>query len=744
MTPRRRFPRRAGLAWGLLLSLGAAIVLAHEGHAPLPTKGAQVDPEKGHLVLTADARKSIDVETAVVESQSVEETILAYATITSPWQKYAHVSTQLPGRVRHITLRPGETVETGAVLAEIESLELDALQIDLIAAQNEIDLSRKLVEELRASANTGGVAGQSVIDAESVLARNRNALAAARAKWLTLGLSPERLEELLQSRKPLSDLTLPIRAPISGVVVHAEAATGKVITANEHLAEIADLSTVWVRIGVLEKDLGRVRVGQPVELNLVAYPGEVFPTKITATSHYLDPQTNVAVVWAELANPPGARPRFQPGMAGQASIVVSNGKPRLSVPTSAVLREGAEHFVLVEEANTAESSEYHKKAVVVGRESDGRVEVLGGGLFQGDRVVTRGGHELSPFFAPNVLKLSPEAEKTIGLKVEPATMRPIDSVLSLEGAVEVPPADHGFAASQLAGIIQSIRTGPGQAVKAGDVLAEVYSPELLTMQEELLRTHLEANLSETTLASLRNVRGASARRLWELESQANGLRARAEGLRRRLLTAGLTPVQVDILLKKNEMTAVVPVRAPIGGVVVNLDKVLGQAVAAHEPLFEVHDLTAPLVRGFAAERDLGRLRIGQAVRVRLVAEPSFEGTGRIVRSGHTIAADTRSLAVWIELDAIPPCGLLHGQLATVAIVVGSQPAALAVPSSAVIMDGSAAFVFVRKPDGSFERRPIEAGPSDDRSVAITRGLTAGEPVAVAGVAELRTAYASLK
>jgi RND family efflux transporter MFP subunit len=343
-----------------------------------------------------------------------------------------------------------------------------------------------------------------------------------------------------------------------------------------------------------------------------------------------------------------------------------------------------------------------------------------------------------------VLRLSPEAERTVGLKVEPAARRVVDDVLTLDGAVELPPTKRGFAASQLAGTIRAIHTDRGQAVKSGEVVAEVYSPDLLTMQQELLKTYLESALVETTLSHLKNVPGAAARRLWELESQLNGLKTRAEGLKRKLLTAGLTPEHVERLLSKNEMVTAVPVRSPIAGVVVNFDKVLGQAVLAHEPLFEVHDLSAPWVRGFASERDAGRVSIGQPVRVRLVADPSFVGTGKVVRSGRTVGADTRSLSVWVELNGKLPDRLLHSQLATVSVVLGSRPSAVAVPKSAVVADGSAAFVFVKKPDGTFDRRAVETGPADDHAIAITRGLAEGEPVAVAGAGELMTAYASLR
>jgi RND family efflux transporter MFP subunit len=619
--------RSRPLALLALATVGAAVLYAHEGHAPLPTKGAQADPETGYLLLTADARSAVDVDTAPVESRVVEDRVLAYASVAAPWPNHAYATAQLPGRVARVAVAPGQVVRAGDVLAEVESLELDALQLDLLAARNDIALSEKLVDSLRKTADRGIVPGQAVIDAESTLAQNRNALAVARARWLALGLPTDRLDELLRTGKPLPGLALPVRAPVSGTVVHAELTAGKVVDTTEHLAEVVDLSTVWVKVGVLEKDLHRVAVGQPVEVHLVAYPGEVFRTTVKSRSPYLDPATNVAAVWAELANPPGAEPRFQPGMAGQAFVVVSDGKARPTAPAAAVLREGAERFVLVEEATTAGSSEYRKKPVTVGREAGGRVEILGGGVFPGDRVVTRGGHELAPFFAPTVLRLTPEAGLTVGLTVEPAAVRAVDDVLTLDGAVEVPPARRGFAASQLAGAIRTIRADRGQPVGAGDVVAEVYSPELLTMQQDLLKTHLGAELAATTLANLKNYPGAAARRVWELESQVSGLRSRGEGLRRKLLTAGLTAHQIDRLLTRSEMVTTVPVRAPIAGVVVNFDKVLGQAVAAHEPLFEVHDLAAPPVRGLVSERDLGRVAPGKAARVRLVADPGFVGAG---------------------------------------------------------------------------------------------------------------------
>ena len=276
------YPRGAALgpvrwiALAALLTVGCAILLAHEGHAPLPARCAQIDAQKGQLFLTADARAAIDVETAAVEVRPIEERVLAYASIVAPWRSRAFAATRLPGRIVRVSVVPGQAVRAGDVIAEIQSGELDSLQLDLLSARNEIALSDKLVAELTRSAEAGAVPGQLVLDATARLAQNRNALELARSNWIGLGLPVEQLNELLAGGKPLPGLTLPVTAPVSGTVAHAELTAGKVIEPSEHLAEIIDLSTVWVRIDVLERDLHRVAVGMPVEILFAAYPSETF------------------------------------------------------------------------------------------------------------------------------------------------------------------------------------------------------------------------------------------------------------------------------------------------------------------------------------------------------------------------------------------------------------------------------------------------------------------------------------
>src|SRR5208337_2749116 len=106
-------------------------------------------------------------------------------------------------------------------------------------------------------------------------------------------------------------------------------------------------------------------------------------------------------------------PRLLPGMVGETRLVLGDGTAVTAVPKTALLREGAEQFVLVEEEKKAEGAQYQRKNVVPGRRSADWVEVRSGDVFPGDRVVTIGSHELAGYFAQEEFRLSPEATQSL-------------------------------------------------------------------------------------------------------------------------------------------------------------------------------------------------------------------------------------------------------------------------------------------------------------------------------------------
>lgn len=737
---RSRLARPAVIASALLLTLAVTVVLAHEGHTPLPSKGAKVDVANGLITLSSDARAALDVQATEIGTTPPPDTILAYATLVAPWKGHAFAVSRLPGRIVALHAKPGDRVEAGKVLAEVQSQELETLQLEIQNARTEARLAEQVYKGIKQSA--GAIPDRDILNAEVQLQQARNALELARVKWLALGLPRDALDALLAgTAKPTP--TLPIHSQVGGTVIHADLAVGKVVEPGEHLFEVIDLSIIWARIGVLEKDITRVAAGLPVEVRLTAYPGEAFRGTVAVVGQYLDPTTHLNDVWVEFRNPV-EKERLLPGMYGQARIELPATTGTKTVPFAALINDGVDRFVLVEEASATGVSEYRKKSVVVVRETPDAVEVRSPDLFPGDRVVTLGGHELGTFFAPGVLRLSPESARTIGLKVELATVHPVETVAEVPGAVELPADRRSVATARLPGAISSIKADRGQRVKAGDVLAEVFSLDLLNLQLDLLREHLAADLAGQQLARLKEAKDSlPKRRLVEAEAVHMTASNKRDSLRRRLELVGLTADQLDALVGKREVTPSLPVRAARAGTAVAFDRVVGQSVRADDSLFEIHDLARPWVEGFVSEQELARVRVGQPARVRLVGGPGVVLEGKVARSGRTFGAEHRTLSVWVELDADPPIPLRHGQMARLTLTVEAHPPALAVPVGAVVRDGTRTFVFVRTGD-TFERREVTLGRSDDRFAEVKSGLAEGEPVAVTAADELNTAWASVR
>ena len=735
--------RACGVRWCVLpLVIIGATAFGHEGHQPLPTKGVQIDLKAGHLTLSRAAREVLDVKSVEVQTRDVAGAVRAYATVVAPWTRRAYVTSRLSGRIVKLNVRPGDPVEAGQVLAELDSLDLHTLRLDYQKTQNELELSGKILESVAPAAKAGSISGQRLVEAENTQRQNQNSLDVLRAKAVGLRVPETELSTSAEGDAP--PLRLSLASPIRGVVVHADVAVGKFVEPTEHLFEIVDTSRVWVKIGVLERDLHRVQEGQAVRVSFSGLPGRSFDTKVDKLGLLLDPQTHQGTAWAEIANSETG-PRLLPGMNGQAEFILPGRAKGLSVPTASIFSDGAERYVFVEESSTQKISEYRKKPVVIGRQTREVAEVISGDVFPGDRVVTRGGHELSSLFFLGILRLSPETAKSIGLKVEAVSEHSVERILRFDGALDVPPQRRTSASSQLAGTLRDIRVDRGQPVKAGDILAEIASLELQDIQLELLKAHLDGAMWRGTFTRLRDAGDAVPRRsLLEMESRVKALETQFANIRQKLLTLGLSSPQIDEVVKTKRAVDALPVRAPMDGVVVHFDRVLGQVVRADEPLFDIHDLSQVWVQAFVGERDSSHIQVGQTTRIRLVAHPDFEAEGTVARLGPVVGADSRTQAAWIEFQKPPSVALQHNMLARVTLTMERPTPTLAIPLNAVVRDGLRNFVFVQKSDGTFDRRRVEVGRADDRFLEIKSGLSRGESVATSGVSQIQTAYSALR
>jgi cobalt-zinc-cadmium efflux system membrane fusion protein len=286
------------------------------------------------------------------------------------------------GRVTRVIAGLGEKVKAGAALATIDASEFVQAQNDLNTAAAQAKLARTNETRKHALYEAKGGSLQDWQQAQTDLATAEVALSAARNRLRILGISAADIDGLEHARNIESVATL--RAPVAGVVVDRQLGPGQYLQSGSSTPQftIADTSTVWLIADVREADAGRVELGQPVEVRVLAYPDRTFSARVSYVSPVIDATTHRLLVRAEIANREGA---LKPEMFANFRILTSGPSESPAVPEDAVVYEGDAAHVWVALADGTLAY----RAVRTGRRNDGLIEVTEG-LGPGDRVVTKG------------------------------------------------------------------------------------------------------------------------------------------------------------------------------------------------------------------------------------------------------------------------------------------------------------------------------------------------------------------
>jgi cobalt-zinc-cadmium efflux system membrane fusion protein len=309
------------------------------------------------------------------------------------------------GRVVKLFAHAGDTVHLGDPLFAVQAAEFAQGQSDLIAAAATLktagaqltltETNEKRQHELFLAHGAAQKDWQqSQVDlasAQGGFNTARIALAAVRNRLRILGLTDPEIDAVEQAADVRKLETAGIvYAPIDGIVVQRQVGPGQNIVSAAGGGsglpqfQIGNQSKVWMLANVREEDTSSVHLGDPVEVSVPAYPGRVFPGKITRVSPGIDPVSHRLPVWAEVDNPGGV---LKPEMFARFRIISGPAPgPSPAVPDKSVVYEGATaHVWLANDANKTLSI----RQIKVGRVIDGEVQVLEG-LKQGDKVVTSG------------------------------------------------------------------------------------------------------------------------------------------------------------------------------------------------------------------------------------------------------------------------------------------------------------------------------------------------------------------
>ncbi|MGG2007559.1 efflux RND transporter periplasmic adaptor subunit [Novosphingobium resinovorum] len=297
--------------------------------------------------------------------------------------------------------------------------------------------------------------------------------------------------------------------------------------------------------------------------------------------------------------------------------------------------------------------------------------------------------------------IDPSRTQSLGLRIAEARTGTLGSSLAATGTIEFNERDIAIVQARTGGFVQRVYArAPGDVIGAGAPLADILVPEWAGAQAEYL----------------------AVRRIGDA-----GL---ARAARQRLLLLGMPTGTVAAVERSGRPHNVMTISAPTGGTIKTLGVRAGMTVASGQTLAEVNGLGTVWLIAAVPEAMAGRLRPGQSATATLAAYPGERFTGRIAAILPSVAAESRTLTVRIELSN--RAGRLRpGMFASVDLGDAARPALL-VPSEAVIRTGKRSLVMLALAQGRYRPAEVQTGAESGGQTEILAGLAEGEKIVASG------------
>jgi cobalt-zinc-cadmium efflux system membrane fusion protein len=317
------------------------------------------------------SRRFLEIQT--VKLAKGQRELAAVGRVTFDEARVVNIATPLSGRAAEVLVRVGDVVKSGQPLLSVDSPEIPAIRADLRKALVDLRAAEKNLERVIILIKEKAMAEKDRLTAEVDRDKAAAEVNRLRARLRLLGK-----EEGDESQRFL------IRAPRGGVVVKRLVNIGEEVRGDgaNPLLVLADLSAVWVIAEVPERDLLLVQKGRKAEVEVTSFPGKRYRGKVNHIGEVVNPDTRTIQVRVVLKNP---KRQLKPEMYARLFLDVTGHKPRLVIPSRALVMRHDQMIVFVEEV----PGKFMPRKVVVGAELGDDREVVSG-LKEGERIITRG------------------------------------------------------------------------------------------------------------------------------------------------------------------------------------------------------------------------------------------------------------------------------------------------------------------------------------------------------------------
>jgi len=307
------------------------------------------------------------------------------------------------------------------------------------------------------------------------------------------------------------------------------------------------------------------------------------------------------------------------------------------------------------------------------------------------------------------LKITKRQEVLANVRTEKVGYHQISKKIRTSGSIEYDETKNAFVSAYFSGRIDKLYVNfAGAGVKKGQALALIYSPDLISTQQEYIdslknsRIHTNNSLYTSLLTSAKE----------------------------RLKLWGISDNEIREIEETGEPKKYMTIYSPINGIVINKNVNEGKYIKEGEPIFNIVDLTTVWMMADIYEFEIPFIKKGQGVSITSVANPGSSFYGRITFIDPVLNTQTRSLKVRVEVKN-SSMKLKPGMFVT-AEINANLGKKLAIPKEALIDTGVKKVVYVQvreEEDGIiFSPRIVETGVEDDNYISIVKGVKTGEKV----------------
>ena len=344
---------------GISLAIDRAFAHGGESHGPTFQVGTATDL----VSISAEARAALNIRTALAEERSVSAGTRVPGVVRPAPEKEALVTSSAAGVITALFIKPGDRVRKGQVLATVASADLGRARGEATSASGDVYYAAANLARQEKLFVRGIVSQRDVDEAAASLSRADGSLSGANSVVSAVGGGR-------------------VVSPIDGIVADRPATLGQAVDMGTLIAHIVDPSSVIVEGDVPEARGGILKSGGMIRINTEAFPDKTFEGRISFISPIVHDEKRAIHIIAEITN---AQSMLRPGMFVQVNIETESAPSAVAVPVRAVVDEGAERYIFVEQAD----GQYNRVRVSLGP-SDGQWVAVTGPVFAGDKVVVDG------------------------------------------------------------------------------------------------------------------------------------------------------------------------------------------------------------------------------------------------------------------------------------------------------------------------------------------------------------------